>query len=320
MLRALSEPDERDVGPLSRRHRPDVRDADLARDHLVPECGDDRCDERKPVLALVGDQHPQMLGFAVAHRTTCLCSFAYPYSTSLQQRTRVELVRPSPRRADPAPTLAGVLQRQRQEPQCLSPTRSKHSTNLAGRMGRWSAHHRKTAIFGWLAFVFASFCVGTFVIGAKQATECLGPGESGRATKILDEGFKQPAGETVLIQSDSLTTDDPAFEAAITRCRRDCCSKVPRRDATSAPRSTRRTAGRSRQTGARPSSSSRSAATPTWRSTKIDPDPRRDRPGAGGASAALHRSVRRRQRRQGARGSLHGRPEEGRPLSRSRSP
>ena len=31
----------------------------------------------------------------------------------------------------------------------------KYSNNLAARMGRWSASHRKTAIFGWLAFVIA---------------------------------------------------------------------------------------------------------------------------------------------------------------------
>ena len=31
----------------------------------------------------------------------------------------------------------------------------KRSTNIAARMGRWSASHRKTAIFGWLAFVVA---------------------------------------------------------------------------------------------------------------------------------------------------------------------
>ena len=29
----------------------------------------------------------------------------------------------------------------------------KQSTNIAARMGRWSARHRKIAIFGWLAFV-----------------------------------------------------------------------------------------------------------------------------------------------------------------------
>ena len=69
----------------------------------------------------------------------------------------------------------------------------RHPTNLSGRMGRWSAHHRKMAIFGWLAFVVASFFVGSFVIGAKQATDTSGPGESGRALTILDDGFKQPA-------------------------------------------------------------------------------------------------------------------------------
>ena len=32
----------------------------------------------------------------------------------------------------------------------------KHSNNFAARMGRWSASHWKTAVFGWLAFVVAS--------------------------------------------------------------------------------------------------------------------------------------------------------------------
>jgi uncharacterized membrane protein YdfJ with MMPL/SSD domain len=91
----------------------------------------------------------------------------------------------------------------------------KPRTNLAGRMGRWSAHHRKIAIFGWLAFVFVSFAVGMFVVGAKQATDVSGPGESGRALAILDEGFKQPAGESVLIQSTSLKAGDPSFKAAV---------------------------------------------------------------------------------------------------------
>jgi len=29
----------------------------------------------------------------------------------------------------------------------------RRSSNLAARMGRWSASHKKTAIFGWLAFI-----------------------------------------------------------------------------------------------------------------------------------------------------------------------
>ena len=46
----------------------------------------------------------------------------------------------------------------------------KATTNLAGRMGRW-VYICKIAIFGWLAFVFVSFAIGMFVVGAKQATD-----------------------------------------------------------------------------------------------------------------------------------------------------
>jgi RND superfamily putative drug exporter len=93
-------------------------------------------------------------------------------------------------------------------------SRTKHS-NLAARMGRWSAAHWKTATFGWLAFVVVAFMVGGMV-GTKLIDDSTaGPGESGRADRILDAGFKQPAGETVLIQSRSLETSDPAFMAAI---------------------------------------------------------------------------------------------------------
>jgi len=96
------------------------------------------------------------------------------------------------------------------------------SRNLAARMGRWSAHHRKLAIFGWLAFVLAAFVVGTFVIGTKTATSASGPGESGRANKILEDGFKQPAGESVLIESQTLTADDAAYGSVI----RDTVARV----------------------------------------------------------------------------------------------
>ena len=91
----------------------------------------------------------------------------------------------------------------------------KRSSNIAARMGRWSARHRKTAIFGWLAFV-----VAVVVIGGAVGTKQLGdndtlPGESGRAARILDAGFEQPASETVLVQSRTLTADSPAFRAAV---------------------------------------------------------------------------------------------------------
>jgi RND superfamily putative drug exporter len=82
-------------------------------------------------------------------------------------------------------------------------------------MGRWSATHWKTATFGWLAFVVVAFVLGG-QIGTNQIdAKASGPGESGRMAKILDAGFKQPAGESVLIQSRSLVASDPAFTAAI---------------------------------------------------------------------------------------------------------
>lgn len=87
--------------------------------------------------------------------------------------------------------------------------------NLAARMGRWSAGHWKAATFGWLALVLGAFAIGGAVGTKTIDPNTAGPGESGRMDRILDAGFKQPAGESVLIQSDSLRTTDPAFRAAI---------------------------------------------------------------------------------------------------------
>src|SRR5512146_315787 len=79
-------------------------------------------------------------------------------------------------------------------------SRTRHG-NLAARMGRWSAGHWKIATFGWLAFVVVAFALGGLV-GAKNVDQnAPGPGESGRMDRILENGFKQPAGESVLIQS-----------------------------------------------------------------------------------------------------------------------
>src|SRR5580765_2432376 len=94
--------------------------------------------------------------------------------------------------------------------------RNKHQNrNVAARMGRWSAAHWKTATFGWLALVVFAFALGG-QIGTKQIDpNTKGPGESGRMDKILDAGFKQPAGESVLIQNRSLEAGTPAFAAAV---------------------------------------------------------------------------------------------------------
>ena len=86
-----------------------------------------------------------------------------------------------------------------------------HSRNLAARMGRWSAAHWKTATFGWLAFVLVAFGLGGMV-GTKNIDSTGGPGESGRMNRILEDGFKQPASEHVLIQNRSARVGETAFE------------------------------------------------------------------------------------------------------------
>jgi uncharacterized membrane protein YdfJ with MMPL/SSD domain len=89
------------------------------------------------------------------------------------------------------------------------------SKNLAARMGRWSAYHWKTATFGWLGFVLVVFALGGMAGTKSIDANEPGPGESGRMDEILDEGFKQPAGESVFVESESLRIDDPPFAAVI---------------------------------------------------------------------------------------------------------
>jgi RND superfamily putative drug exporter len=83
-------------------------------------------------------------------------------------------------------------------------------------MGHWSARHRKKAIFGWLAFVILAFAIGNLVFTQKSIVyETSQPGESGRAEKILYEDFKQPAGESILIQHPELRATNPEFQAVV---------------------------------------------------------------------------------------------------------
>ena len=95
----------------------------------------------------------------------------------------------------------------------------KRSTNLAARMGRWSARHRKTAIFGWLAFVVVSFAVG-IAVGMKTIDENdTNVGEARRGDHIIrDAGFSlDEQMEYVLVQSQTKTVSDPAFRAVVGR-------------------------------------------------------------------------------------------------------
>ena len=68
MFRGEAEPDERDVGMLSRRHRADLLDVDRVGDHFVPEPGDDLGEQCEPVVSLVGDQDAEVLDSVLSHR------------------------------------------------------------------------------------------------------------------------------------------------------------------------------------------------------------------------------------------------------------
>src|SRR3954454_20085784 len=94
----------------------------------------------------------------------------------------------------------------------------KHSNHLAARMGRWSASHWKTAVFGWLAFVVAGFYFGGQLGMKTIATQDSNVGQAHQADEILKHSaFKQTdsQGEFVLVQSSKLTTGSPAFRAAV---------------------------------------------------------------------------------------------------------
>jgi uncharacterized membrane protein YdfJ with MMPL/SSD domain len=102
---------------------------------------------------------------------------------------------------------------------------STQKLNIAARAGRWSAQHRKKAIFGWLAFVIVATAIGG-ALGTKTfAWQDNGPGESGRADKAIYHAFPKHASESVLIQAraDSVGSargshgpvDSPVFRAAV---------------------------------------------------------------------------------------------------------
>jgi uncharacterized membrane protein YdfJ with MMPL/SSD domain len=87
---------------------------------------------------------------------------------------------------------------------------------LAARIGRWSARHRKLAIGGWLALVAAVFVLGG-VVGIKSLSDSDAEvGESGKAARIYAHaGFDAGDPEAVLVQSSSRDARSPEFRAAV---------------------------------------------------------------------------------------------------------
>ena len=100
--------------------------------------------------------------------------------------------------------------------------------NLAARMGRWSAEHRKLAIGGWIAFVVLSLVIGGMVGVKKPADENDRVGDSGRAMSLVDDHFPTQNDENVLVQARlGGHATDPAVRAAVAQTMA-AVSKSPR--------------------------------------------------------------------------------------------
>jgi RND superfamily putative drug exporter len=91
------------------------------------------------------------------------------------------------------------------------------SNNIAARMGRWSASHWKTAVFGWLAFVIAAVAIGQMIGTKKIDQKDNSVGQSQRADQMLRAaGFQpDPQTEIVLVQSKAGVATDPAFRIVV---------------------------------------------------------------------------------------------------------
>ncbi len=88
--------------------------------------------------------------------------------------------------------------------------------NFTARAARWSAAHRKAAVFGWLVFVFVAYAIGS---AAGMVTLKAGEGGNGPsrlADQTLAHQFpRERAGEEVLIESQRGTLAAADYQAAV---------------------------------------------------------------------------------------------------------
>ncbi|MEV0481132.1 MMPL family transporter [Streptomyces sp. NPDC050508] len=90
---------------------------------------------------------------------------------------------------------------------------------LAARAGGWSARHRWAAVGIWMLFVVLAMGIGSAAgrVDVDESDQLRGETHTA-ATIIDDAGIKEPAGETILIQSKdaSVTSTDSEFRTAVT--------------------------------------------------------------------------------------------------------
>src|SRR5829696_1310006 len=96
------------------------------------------------------------------------------------------------------------------------PSKRTKIKGIAARAGHWSASNRRKAIGLWLALVVLAL-VGGGAVGQRSLTDAeSNVGESKAAEMTLDkQGPKDPATESVLVQSKSATASSAEFRSAL---------------------------------------------------------------------------------------------------------
>jgi uncharacterized membrane protein YdfJ with MMPL/SSD domain len=92
------------------------------------------------------------------------------------------------------------------------------STNggVTARIAAWSVRRRRYVVIGWLALVILVSVFGSMAKTLDASTTDQTVGQSGQALRILRQaGLTPPAAESVLIESRTETSGDPAFKAAV---------------------------------------------------------------------------------------------------------
>ncbi len=182
--------------------------------------------------------------------------------------------------------------------------------NVAGRAGRWSAAHWKTAVSAWLAF-----CVVAIALGSVAGTKLLKQSDTAAGgSKKAEQMLNRPASPT-----------RPARACSSSRPQHAERSRLPRDRGRRAPRHLGAAAGRARPLAVRRREQRPGVARPALRARRVrDPgrrrqggqegaaDPRRRR-GVQTRHAGLHRR-RVRLRQRDARAEQHA--DEGLPARR----
>src|SRR4029453_11134261 len=98
----------------------------------------------------------------------------------------------------------------------MSATNVRTPATFTARAARWSAGHRRTAVLGWLAFVFVAYAIGSAGGMGRPKSEGQGEGESRAANRVLAREFPRVrAPEEVLIESRTGRLPAGEYQAAV---------------------------------------------------------------------------------------------------------